>query len=436
MIKQMLWLFFCYGFLGWVLETVAATIKRKRFVNRGLLDGPVCALYGFAGMLLTFSLAELRGNWLFLFLGSAIYATVLEWIAGHLLERSRYGKWWDYSSMPFQLDGYICLPYSILWGVLGSVSVQWGSPVLLRLYNMIPATAGKIVIGVLVAVTAVDALGSLIALYGRPGTMPGLERMDSHITVLTGKLQNWISYTTRRRMEKFYQPVEKKREKVTSAVFAQGAGFYKIFLLFFIGAFLGDITETIFCRLTAGVWMSRSSVVWGPFSLVWGIALGAATALLYKYKDRSDRFLFLVGTFLGGAYEYLCSVFTEICFGTVFWDYSKIPFNLGGRINLLYCFFWGIAAVVWMKGLYPHFSKWIEKIPIKPGKVITWLLVVFMAANVSVSAMALARYDQRSSGIAAEASWQQYMDEHYGDEVIARIYPNAIRTAEDSQSGS
>ena len=182
--------------------------------------------------------------------------------------------------------------------------------------------------------------------------------------------------------------------------------------------------------------MSRSSVVWGPFSLVWGIALGAATALLYKYKDRSDRFLFLVGTFLGGAYEYLCSVFTEICFGTVFWDYSKIPFNLGGRINLLYCFFWGIAAVVWMKGLYPHFSKWIEKIPIKPGKVITWLLVVFMAANVSVSAMALARYDQRSSGIAAEASWQQYMDEHYGDEVIARIYPNAIRTAEDSQSGS
>lgn len=41
---------------------------------------------------------------------------------------------------------------------------------------------------------------------------------------------------------------------------------------------------------------------------------------------------------LGGAYEYVCSVFTEIVFGKVFWDYSKIPFNLGGRINLLYCF--------------------------------------------------------------------------------------------------
>ena len=52
------------------------------------------------------------------------------------------------------------------------------------------------------------------------------------------------------------------------------------------------------------------------------------TVLLYRYKDRSDRFLFLMGTVLGGAYEYLCSVMTEMLFGTVFWDYSSIPFNL------------------------------------------------------------------------------------------------------------
>ncbi|WP_324250056.1 putative ABC transporter permease [Ligilactobacillus ruminis] len=52
------------------------------------------------------------------------------------------------------------------------------------------------------------------------------------------------------------------------------------------------------------------------------------------------------GTFIGGAYEYICSVFTEIVFGKIFWDYRGLPFNLGGRINLLYCFFWGIATVV------------------------------------------------------------------------------------------
>lgn len=146
-------------------------------------------------------------------------------------------------------------------------------------------------------------------------------------------------------------------------VFAYGLCFYKIALLLIVGAFLGDIVETIFCRVTAGVWMSRSSFVWGPFGIVWGVALAAATMLLYRYRKYSDRFLFFMGTFLGGAYEYTCSVLTELFFGKVFWDYSKIPFNLCGRINLLYCFFWGIAAVVWIKGIYPVMSAWIEKIP-------------------------------------------------------------------------
>lgn len=108
--------------------------------------------------------------------------------------------------------------------------------------------------------------------------------------------------------------------------------------LFFIGAFLGDITETVFCRFSMGRWMSRSSVVFGPFSIVWGLGCAMLTWILYRYREQSDRRLFLCGTILGGAYEHICSVFTEIVFGTVFWDYSKIPFNLGGRINLLYCF--------------------------------------------------------------------------------------------------
>ena len=174
-------------------------------------------------------------------------------------------------------------------------------------------------------------------------------------------------------------------------IFAYGLCFYKIALLLVVGAFLGDIVETIFCRVTAGVWMSRSSFVWGPFSIVWGVALAAATMLLYRYRKYSDRFLFFMGTFLGGAYEYTCSVLTEMLFGKVFWDYSKIPFNLGGRINLLYCFFWGIAAVAWIKGIYPVMSAWIEKIPINFGKAATWLLLIFFCVDMAVSGLALVR---------------------------------------------
>ena len=221
---------------------------------------------------------------------------------------------------------------------------------------------------------------------------------------------------------------EKEEEAEKGKVFAAGCGFYKIVLLFFVGAFLGDITETIFCRITAGVWMSRSSVVWGPFSIVWGLAIALVTAMLYKYKDKSDSFLFIIGTLLGGAYEYLCSVFTEIVFGKVFWDYSEIPFNLGGRINLLYCFFWGIAAVVWFKKIYPYISAWIEKIPMLTGKMLTWFLIIFMVCNVAVSCIALVRYDERGKGVVAENSIQKWADEHYDDAKMEKIYPNAKAT--------
>ena len=126
---------------------------------------------------------------------------------------------------------------------------------------------------------------------------------------------------------------------------------------------------------------------------------------------------FVAGTFLGGAYEYICSVFTQLVFGKVFWDYSKLPFNLGGRINLLFCFFWGIAAVVWIKLLLSedirsHRRKCRRSI----GKIVTWILVAFMAVNMLVSAMALVRYDSRGRRESRqEYKWEKVMDENFGD---------------------
>ena len=172
--------------------------------------------------------------------------------------------------------------------------------------------------------------------------------------------------------------------------------------------------------------MSRSSLVFGPFSIVWGIAIMLATALLYKDRGKPDRHIFLIGTFLGGAYEYICSVLSELVLGQVFWDYSNIPFNLGGRINLLYCFFWGIAAVVWIKGLYPVFAGRIEKIPKVAGYIATWILVVFMAFNMLVSAAALIRYSERAGGPAASSGWQHMIDIHFDDATMKKIYPNAM----------
>ena len=116
----LLWLFFCYSFLGWVLETAVSAVRLHRYVDRSVLFGPLCACYGITAVLLTVGLPELRGNYFFLFLGSAICSTVVEWIAGHLLEKATHTRWWDYSMYRFNLGGFICPRFSLLWG-LGSV---------------------------------------------------------------------------------------------------------------------------------------------------------------------------------------------------------------------------------------------------------------------------------------------------------------------------
>jgi uncharacterized membrane protein len=217
--------------------------------------------------------------------------------------------------------------------------------------------------------------------------------------------------------------IAQEREKLPP--FAYGIGYYKLFSLFLIGAFLGDITETVWCLLTAGRLMSRSSVVYGPFSIVWGLGCVLLTALLYRYRERSDSFIFLFGTVVGGAYEYICSVFTELVFGTIFWDYSHLPFNLAGRINLLFCFFWGIAAVLWIKHIYPQLSKRIEKIPRRTGKWLVRGLSVFMLFNILISGLALARYHQRTGkGEAPSSALELFLDQRFPDERIERIYPN------------
>ena len=121
---ELLWLFFIYSFGGWVLETISATLKQRKFANRGLVNGPFCVLYGLTAIAMTVGLQELRGIWLFIF--ATVYATVAEWVSGHLIEKAFKARWWDYSNIKWNLDGYICLPASLFWGVLGYLAVRWG----------------------------------------------------------------------------------------------------------------------------------------------------------------------------------------------------------------------------------------------------------------------------------------------------------------------
>ena len=330
MIWKLLWLFLIYSFAGWVLETVLASLKQKKFTNRGIINGPFCLIYGFGGCFITAFTQELTGIWLFI--GSAIVASLVEWIAGHLIEMWYHERWWDYRKMKWNLDGYISVPTSCIWGLLGVFVVRIGNGLCIDVYNLLPGLISRIVILAVLGLLAVDAVATLMILFGHSKNPEKWIATEQNLDSVTWKLGAKIDDFVNRRITKAYpQKQHTEKEEAHPEIFAYGCSFYKIVLLFFIGACLGDITETIFCRITADVWMSRSSVVWGDFSIVWGLAIAAVTALLYRYRNRSEQFLFWMGTFLGGAYEYICSVFTEIVFGTVFWDYNHSPRTLSRK---------------------------------------------------------------------------------------------------------
>ena len=429
-LSQLFSLFFIYSLAGWLLDTAAATIFRREWINKGYLSLPLCPIYGVQAVAFTLFLSELKNRPFFLFLGGMILAAFFTLITAHILERLFHQKWWDYRH--FQFEGYLSLPAMASCGLGAVVCVRWGNPLLLRLISHIPEGILRILLMVLGVLLVLDFFGSSFMVWQMRRR---IRRLASAVPLsdIPGELpksRHLLGRLLERRLLHAYPNLhlEQYPDLTVPAKerFAQGCCFYKLVWLFLLGSLLGDFTETIFCRLTAGVWMSRSSLVYGPFSIVWGFGCVIFTAFLYRCHDKSDRYIFIAGTVLGGAYEYVCSVLSELLFGTIFWDYSHIPFNLGGRINLLYCFFWGIAAVVWLKGLYPPLSALVERIPKRIGPSVTWLLILFMVFNMAMSGLALARYTERQTVASPSAgALAHYLDSHFPDERMERIYPNA-----------
>ena len=101
--------FFVYGFLGWCTEVIFVAFKQHRFVNRGFLNGPICPIYGVGVTLVIACLEAFQSNLLLLYISSVILVTVLEGVTGWAMDKLFHNKWWDYSKLPFNIGGYVCL---------------------------------------------------------------------------------------------------------------------------------------------------------------------------------------------------------------------------------------------------------------------------------------------------------------------------------------
>lgn len=153
---ELLWIFLIYAFLGWCMEVAYAAVNTGKFVNRGFLNGPYCPIYGTGIVIVVYILTPLKENLFILFMGSFLLTSVLEFLTGFLLEKIFHNKWWDYSNLPFNIKGYVCLKFSLYWGIACTFVMDSFHPLVYKFIKIIPHILGIILLVLLCSLFLAD----------------------------------------------------------------------------------------------------------------------------------------------------------------------------------------------------------------------------------------------------------------------------------------
>ncbi len=191
--------FIIFSFFGWIYESIYCTVRTHHWDNRGFLFGPICPIYGVGGIAASFVFSVLikhEAGVFQIFLISMLGSAVLEYVTAAILEKLFHASWWDYSSMPFNIKGRVCLTASVGFGLAGILVVKYISPFVFGLFDNMSPTAVELLSLILMAIFAAD-----LAL-----TVSGL-------TEIVKKIES-IEEEFNERMEASYQIIEEGRQMV------------------------------------------------------------------------------------------------------------------------------------------------------------------------------------------------------------------------------
>ena len=180
--------FFVYGFLGWCTEVAYAAVKQGKFVNRGFLNGPICPVYGIGGGVGVQFLTPVENNLVLLYISSTILVTAIEGITGFLLEKIFHNKWWDYSDQPLNIGGYVCVLFSLIWGVFCFLIVKVIHPLIYKVLTMIPFVLGIIVMACLAVGLLADLYVTASAILKMNRKLETMEKIAAELKDLSNKV--------------------------------------------------------------------------------------------------------------------------------------------------------------------------------------------------------------------------------------------------------
>ena len=199
---DLLCFFIIYAFFGWCLEVAYQAVEHGKFINRGFLNGPYCPIYGVGMIIVTNILEPIKENIIVLFIGSVMLTTVLELVTGFLLEKIFSMKWWDYSDERFNMKGYICLKFSLLWGIACLVAVRIIHPAIAAFVGHLPYTLGRIILLILMIGFVGDMIFTICAIMKIRSRLALIEQISAEMRKISDKTG-----------EKIFSTVEGIRDK-------------------------------------------------------------------------------------------------------------------------------------------------------------------------------------------------------------------------------
>ena len=166
-VSQWIFFFFWYCFIGWIWECCYVSVnkawkeKKWSWINRGFLHGPVIPIYGFAAISILIATIPFKESRLFVFILGALAASLMEMVTGSLMEKIFHVKYWDYSDLPLNYKGHVCLFVSIFWGFLSLLMVRVIHVPIEGIILEIPALGTEIAAFLMIAVFTYDFKESL-----------------------------------------------------------------------------------------------------------------------------------------------------------------------------------------------------------------------------------------------------------------------------------
>ncbi len=199
---EILLYFLIYSFLGWVVEVAFHAVTLGKVVNRGFLNGPWCPVYGSGVIVVFWSVHAMQSHygrpsafWVFVF--GVVLATAVELFAGWALDVLFHARWWDYSNRPFNFHGYICLEFSILWG-LGIVFIVRITHVFIRHTSalLLPPRYGWIVLAVVYAGFFTDLVITVAEMRGLNKKLSQIDKIKSDMRAVSDALSETVGTST------------------------------------------------------------------------------------------------------------------------------------------------------------------------------------------------------------------------------------------------